>query len=415
MIGLALGAIIGVGMAAQGAVHTERVSVASNGLESDGYSYSPTISRHGRFVVFDSDASNLVRHDRHGGDVFIHDRRRHTTKRVSFAWPGRPAESDCEAASISGDGRRVAFSCLGPEDPNSGSRSYAVYVRDMRTRTVTALSVSPSGRPQNYESEDPSISRNGRYVAFASDSSNLVTGDRNHRWDIFVRDVKARQTTRVSVSSTGAAANAHSTSPSISANGRFVAYVSRASNLVAGDNRSTTDVFVHDRASATTTRVSTAIGGGNAHGDSSVPAISAGGRYVAFQSLAPDLTSPDPRPDSLIFIHDRQTGLTRQIPAPSAPRRYLNYEVGPAMSGDGRYIAFAFTPETDVGQAQALLYDTVTDATRTLSVNSRGEAVAGGQPALSGDGRFATFVGGDNVVPNDLNGAPDIFVTGPLG
>lgn len=414
--GRAVMIVLAVASALPAGDRTERVSVASNGLESDGFSWDAALSADGRFVAFASDAYNLVRADRHGTDVFIHDRRRHSTRRASFAWPGRGAESDCQEPALSGNGRVVAFTCLGPEDPKTYTRRYRVYVRDMRTRKVAAVAVGAHGRAENRESVQPSISQNGRFVAFASPSTNLIEADANRRWDVFVRDLKKRRTTRVSVSSAGQAGSRGSYSPSISANGRFVVFTSRASNLVPGDNRSTTDVFIHDRRSGTTERVSTSATGGNADGDSANPAIAAGGRSIAFQSRARNLTTPAPGRNSNVFLHDRRTGLTQELPAPLGAAD-PEPEDAPAISRNGRWTVYVHAFRSDVDMMRfdhVLEYDAKTAAVRTLSTNWRGERVTARQPAISADGRFAAFYAGDDLIRADLNDTVDVFVRGPL-
>jgi Tol biopolymer transport system component len=142
-------------------------------------------------------------------------------------------------------------------------------------------------------------------VAFVSRVSNLVSGDTNDTWDVFVHDRQSGQTTRVSAASDGAQGNGWSAFPSISADGRYVAFVSRASNLVSGDTNDTWDVFVHDRQSGQTTRVSAASDGAQGNGWSAFPSISADGRYVAFVSRASNLVSGDTNDTWDVFVHDR--------------------------------------------------------------------------------------------------------------
>ena len=168
-----------------------------------------------------------------------------------------------------------------------------VFVHDRWTGATTLVSVAIDGSESSGHSEEVSISADGRYVAFRSWASNLVNGDTNNLPDIFVRDLQTNQTTRVSVASDGTQANNFSFNPSISADGRYVAFTSWANNLVSGDTNGGRDIFVHDRQTGATTRVSVATGGGQAAADSQRPSISADGRYVAFESDASNLVSGD--------------------------------------------------------------------------------------------------------------------------
>jgi Tol biopolymer transport system component len=158
---------------------------------------------------------------------------------------------------------------------------------------TTRVPVDRSGQQANGESQDEVISAGGRFVAFTSSASNLVAGDTNHSLDVFVRDRKAQVTRRVSVGPGGQQANGGSFSPAISADGRFVAFTSHASNLVPGDTNGADDVFVRDRKLQVTRRVSVGPGGQQANNNSYLPAVSADGRFVAFWSLAGNLVAGD--------------------------------------------------------------------------------------------------------------------------
>ncbi|MGZ4664922.1 MAG: TolB family protein, partial [Frankiaceae bacterium] len=149
------------------------------------------------------------------------------------------------------------------------------------------------------------VSANGRYVAFISGAANLVPGDTNTESDVFVRDRRAGTTTRVSVSNTGAQANGYSYEVAVSANGRYVAFDSNATNLVPGDTNDAQDVFVRDRRAGTTTRVSVSNSGAQGNGGSGDPAVSANGRYVAFNSFATNLVPGDTNDARDVFVRDR--------------------------------------------------------------------------------------------------------------
>jgi hypothetical protein len=298
---------------------TTRVSVSSTGSQANGPSSFATISADGRYVAFQSMASNLVRGDTNGlSDVFVRDLATGKTTRVSINSRGRQARCNlayCESTepALSAHGRYVAFESsatnLVPHDTN---RLADVFVRDRRTGKTTRVSVDSRGRQgggdrTNNGSNAPAISANGRYVVFHSADSNLVRGDTNRVFDIFVHDRRTGRTIRVSVSSSGAQANQESLgAASISSDGRYVAFTSLASNLVAGDANEITDVFLRDLAAGTTTLASLGQAGNQGDDASSATgvAFSASDRYLAFSSWAANLVAGDTNivPDA--FVRD---------------------------------------------------------------------------------------------------------------
>jgi Tol biopolymer transport system component len=280
-------------------------------------------------VAFFSVASNLVPGDTNGvPDVFVRDRTTHTTTRVSVSSTGGGggvAEDFGKRISISADGRFVAFSSfnsdLVPGDTNQFSD---VFVRDRQTHTTRRVSVSSSGAQGDEDSLQPSMSADGRFVAFASGASNLVPGDTDFdETDVFVRDRTTHTTTRVSVSSTGAQGDDFSVDPSISADGRFVAFLSSADNLVPADTNGANDIFVRDRTTHTTTRVSVSSTGGQGNDSSRDPSISADGRFVAFSST---------NFGGGVFVRDRTTHTTTLVSVSGFQQ---------SISADGRFVAFA--------------------------------------------------------------------------
>ena len=212
---------------------TERISVGLEGEDANGYSSTSALSAEGRFVAFTSRASNLVAGDDNGAaDIFVYDRQTGTTERVS----------------------------VGLEEENANDRSYT-----------------------------PALSADGRYVAFWSFASNLVPEDTNEEPDVFVYDRQTGTTERVSIGLEGEEANGDSGGPSLSADGRHVAFWSEASNLVPGDTNGYRDIFIYDRQTGTTERVSVGLEGAEANRLSTLPALSADGGSVAFQSTSVEL------------------------------------------------------------------------------------------------------------------------------
>jgi Tol biopolymer transport system component len=293
---------------------TTRVSISGSGSEGNGASGLAAISSDGRYIAFTSSASNLVPGDTNDtADVFIHDLRTGRTTRVSLnSHSGQTNRGgDSWDPAISARGRYVAFtsnaSNLVPRDTNNLGD---VFVRDLRTGRTTRVSVSSRGKQAGGDrthngSNAASISANGRYVAFHSAASNLVRGDTNRVFDIFVRDRKTQRTRRVSVSNRGRQANAESFGPeSISPDGRYVAFGSLATNLVAGDVNDITDVFVYDRRTGRVTIASRNTAGqqGNDGSGNAVGAFSADDAYLAFSSWSSNLVDGDTNggPDAFV-------------------------------------------------------------------------------------------------------------------
>ena len=275
------------------------------------------------------------------------------TERVSVSTAGVAGDDDSIHAAVSGNGRYVAFlsraSTLVPGDTNGSSD---VFVRDRVAGTTERVSVDSRER-QGTGGEAggvldsnfglPALSADGRYVAFVSSETNLVKGDRNNVPDVFVRDRVAGTTERVSVSGRKVQANSDSSDPAITPDGRFVAFSSFADNLVPGDTNFTSDVFVVDRAATTLApeRVSLSNTGAQAENSSDVPSISADGRFVAFASAADTLVPNDNDGATDVFVRDRVAGTTEGISVAPTPSGFGNTSTSPAITPDGRSVAFS--------------------------------------------------------------------------
>jgi len=258
---------------------TTRVSVSSDEVQANkgGADFGPALSSSGRYVAFASDATNLVAHDTNGcSDVFVRDRRKGTTRRVSVSFEGPQGNRTSFGPAISDDGRYVVFESnakLAPADTNNFTD---VYLRDRVAKATRLISVGRNGRQGNNDtSYRPAISSDGRFVAFRSAASNMVADDTNRAYDVFVRDRVADVTRRVSVGPNGRQSDRDSGEPAISANGRYVTYQSEATNLVRKDTNGAFDVFVRDRVAKVTRRVSVGDDEAQGDGNSFNPAISA--------------------------------------------------------------------------------------------------------------------------------------------
>ncbi|TMK23245.1 MAG: hypothetical protein E6G68_00440, partial [Actinobacteria bacterium] len=242
---------------------------------------------------------------------------------------------------ISGDGRSVVFlsesAGLVAGDTNGLSDTF---VRDLTTGRIERVSVSSSGDQGNAPSLSGSISSDGRLVAFRSDASDLVAGDTNGVSDVFLRDRAAGTTVRVSVASDGSQANGESDSAAMSADGRFVAFRSAASNLVKGDTNGLPDIFVYEVATGKTERVTVSTGGAQSNGDGRNPAISADGSRVVFSSIASSLVAADTNRTWDVFVRDRAQGTTQRVSVSSDGRQGTLASVFPSISPDGGFVAF---------------------------------------------------------------------------
>jgi Tol biopolymer transport system component len=339
-------------VATAGPVIISRVSTDSAGAQATapfgGDSLNAAVSADGRYVAFESYANNLVTGDSNGyTDVFVKNTQTGATTRVSTDSSGAQATGFGATSvhpAVSADGRYVAFESYAPNLVGGDSNGLTdIFLKDTQTGTTTRVSTDSAGIQASGGSSFPDVSADGRYVAFMSDANNLVASDSNGQADVFVKDTQMGTTTRVSTDSGGAqASGGGSNRPDVSADGRYVAFFSYANNLVAGDNNGLADIFLKDTQTEATTRLSTDSSGAQATGGSSFsPAVSANGRYVAFFSDAYNLVAGDNNGLADIFLKDTQTAATTRLSTDSGGAQATggsSYE--PAVSSDGRYVAF---------------------------------------------------------------------------
>jgi Tol biopolymer transport system component len=404
-------------VASTGPGPTPMVSVDPVGAPGNGASFLPGLTSNGRLVTFESRASTLVLGDANGqADVFVRDRDSNTTSRVSFSSGGTTEGNGASGrARISADGSVVAFqsaaSNLVAGDTNG---QIDVFVHDRLSATTSRVSVTSSGGQGAGVAFEPSLSADGRLVAFTSNAPNMVAGDTNGHQDVFVHDRQAGTTVRVSIDSVGAQAGGFSRSPAISADGRAVAFRSQATNLAPGDTNGVEDVFVHDRQMGTTNRVSVGAGGAQADRASGPPAVSADGRFLAYESSATNLVPGDANGLDDVFVLDRQSGETTKV---SVQGGTTEAHTTPAISADGRFVVFesagALVPDDTNSRRDIFLHDRQTGATTRESVDAAGVQGDGSStsPALSADGKVIGFASlATNLSPNDTNGFTDVFV-----
>ena len=409
-----LGRVLAIGPAV-------RVSVSSDGTEGDLESTRPGLSLDGRVVAFVSNATNLVSGDTNGvEDIFVHERMTDRTERASVSSDGTEGNdvSDRFPPVLDRTGRFVAFESLAtnlvPADANATSD---VFLRDRRGRTTSRVSLGASGNEGNGYSISPAMSSDARFVTFISSSTNFVPGDTNGFDDVFVRDRRLGTTSRASVATGGAQSNGDTIlAPTLSDDGRFVMFASRATNLTA---EAIPGLFVRDRRSGTTALVSVSGAGvaGNSGGVAAGIAISRDGRFVAFDSVSTNLVPNDTNGASDVFVRDRRRGTTERVSVSSAGGQANGGSGLPHISEDGRFIAFGssatnLVPGVTNSVTRVYLHDRVTGITRLVTRTFDGGPpdFGGGQPVLSGDGRVIAMQSlASNLVPDDTNGVTDIF------
>ncbi|MBC8317042.1 MAG: tandem-95 repeat protein, partial [Desulfobulbaceae bacterium] len=400
----------------------KRISITPT-EETYAGSYRPSLSSDGRYISFNSYANNLV-NGVSGGQIYIYDRVLDTMELVSQSNSSDPGDDTSDYPSINGDGQYVAFSSFSSNLVTGDTDQFTdIFVRDIQSGQTEIISINDLGVLGNNTSHFPSINDDGRYVAFESTADNLVINDTNTVSDIFVHDRLNNTTERISISSTGDQANRDSSKASISQDGRYVAFESSATNLVAGITGS--HIFVHDRQTGNTGIVSISSAAVEGNGRSDNPSISADGRYVVFGSFSTNLIANDTNGVSDIFVHDRQTGATSRISVSSAG---AEGDFGSScyhqnsISEDGQYIIFESDATNLVagdtnGAKDIFVHDQSTEETRRISTSTFG-AEGDNQswwPSISADGQVNAFSSeASNLVGNDTNNSWDVFIVHPF-
>lgn len=384
----------------QSSTPRKRVSVSSSGAEANDFSGQAAISGDGRWVGFQSKAFNLVPGDTNQKeDVFVHDLETGATERVSLTPAGGQFHDLCGQPCLSDDGGLVAFQGRDTDDD-------AIFLRQ-RASAVTQPISEASGL--NGPCFDPALSGDGRWVAFVNNDGESQ--------QVFVYDRLALTLALVSQSSGGAAGDDPSHAPSISRDGRWVAFASTADNLVSGDSNDKDDVFVHDRQTGLTRRVSVSAGGAQGDDDSREASIAADGRWVAFSSKAANLVPGDDNGKQDVFVHDLATGWTERVSVDPAGQEVDKESLDPDIGADGRYVVFTSFSDDLValdtnGKQDVFRRDLVLGVTIRVSLGLGGsdpnESSSG--PALANDAAGVAFTAkADNLVPSDENDKEDVF------
>ena len=373
----------------------DRVSVSSVGMQANGNSEEPAISSDGSVVAFISEATNLVPGDTNSAqDIFVHDLDTGITERVSVDSAGIQGNDDAFTLSLSSNGNFVAFGSYATNLVAGDTNTVIdVFVHNRDTDTTERVSVATAGIQDNNESFSPAISSAGRYVAFKSDATNLVANDTNDNSDIFVRDRTLGITERVSVASDGTQANGDSILPAISSDGRFVTFSSEASNLVAGDTNNLADIFLHDRQDDTTVRLVAPAEFNTESGIIIVASnVSPDGGFAGFRSNADDLVPGDTNNSFDTFLIDRVTLIAERCSVSSSEVEGNSDSSRPSISSDNRYVVFSSNATNLVsndtnGFEDVFVRDRNEGTTRRVSLTFEG---------LDGDNRsFSAVVSGD--------------------
>jgi hypothetical protein len=328
---------------------TKRISVSSAGAQGNGRSWWSEISDNGRFVVFSSEATNLVLTDTNTvRDIFLRDLVTDSTVRVSTSFTGTQANNLSVYGSVSADGKMVAFSSLASNLVSGDTNvKQDIFVKNMETGALKRISVNNSGTQGNGDSQNPSISGDGNFVAFESTASNLVDNDANGNLDVFVYDLQTDTIQCASVRYTdGLPSNSASylglsrAMSNLSFDGSAVAFISYSSNLVSGDTNGKIDAFVRDLELDYTERVS--VSSTDVQGDqvSDQVTISSDGQVVAFASLASTLESGDTNSVYDIYLHELSNGDTHLVSLSNEGKLGDYSSTSSALSADGRYLVY---------------------------------------------------------------------------
>ncbi len=402
------------------AIHprTDRVSVDSNGTAGNGASTEPAISStDGRFVAFTSSATLAPTPGGSGAQIFEHDRQTGQPSLISINNVGNAGNGASSQPTISANGRFIAFTSVAPNlAAIPGASGSQIFLRDTQTNTTTLVSQDASSNAGNGASSQPTISADGRFVAFTSVAPNLAAIPGASGSQIFLRDTQTNTTTLVSQDASSNAGNGASSQPTISADGRFVAFTSVAPNLAAIPGASGSQIFLRDTQTSTTTLVSQDASSNAGNGASSQPTISADGRFVAFTSVAPNLAAIPGASGSQIFLRDTQTNTTTLVSQDASSNAGNGASSQPTINTNGRFIAFTSVAPNlaaipGASGSQIFLRDTQTSTTTLVSQDASSNAGNGASSAASINGNGG-FVAFSSAADFSLGatGPVDIYI-----
>jgi Tol biopolymer transport system component len=341
-----------------------------------------------------------------------------TTVEASVSTSGAQANADSHIVDVSRDGNYVVFESVATNlDPLDTNSRIDVYWHSLLTGETRVVCKSSSGVLGNKVSQKPRVSSDGAFVVFQSDATNLVSGDNNATTDVFVHELATGITTRASVSGSGVEGNNFSLHGRLSDDGLLVLYASDASNLVSGDANKTRDIFLYDRVAGTVERLNVSTKGKEANGFTDNPMMSSDSNVVVFQSNATTLDKPDTNNLVDVFVRDRAAGTTKRVSLAWDGSEGNGESRNPAVSADGKWVAFEswadnLVPNDTNRFGDVFVVEVATGTIERVDLDSNGLEIAGGSaPSLSEDGRYVSFLASANdIVDGDDNGVTDVFV-----
>ena len=403
-----------------------RMSTDATGTAGNGWCRKPSLSGDGDWIAFESGSSDLVPGDTNGlVDVFVRQVSTGLIERVSVGFGGIEANAECVHASISYGGRYVTFESEASNlDPGVGDTAgfRDVFRHDRVTGTTRYVSVTTSGGLPNSNSgtgglwRGSDISGSGRFVVFSSSGTNVVTPDTNFSSDIFLRDMNLGTTTRVNVGA-GGQANGNSQNPVISADATHVAYMSSANNLVPGiTNGGTLDIYRVNLTTLTPVRVSLATDGSEPDLGCFEPDISDNGNAVAFQSFATTLVPGDTNGEADVFLRDVSAGTTERVSLTWDGQQIPSWSKAPSVSPDGMHVAFVSNSNAVIAGGSGIqgvyLRDRAAATTTRWSESATGAIGFAGSdtPHVGAGGLSVAFASLSVLEPNDVNNMNDIYL-----
>ena len=395
-----------------------RTDVSPAAVQANGASYFPSADSTGRFVAFQSRATNLAAGIASASGIVVRDTQTGSVTVLSLGLAGAAANGDCVAPSMSADGRYVVFASIADNlVAGDDNRAWDVFVGDILSGDLALVSTSTLGGVAGGDSFAPVISADGRFVAFVSDAADIVAGGTGAHAQVYVRDLATRTTRLVSAGIGGVEGDADSSAPAIDADGTRIAFVSEATNLVAGAANGLGQVYARDAVSATTELVSASTTGQTGNLASYAPAIDADGSRIAFDSLASNLVAGDTNAARDVFLRDVSAKTTALVSVSASGVQGDAESRDAAISSDGVKVLFSshasrLAPGDPGGVADVLLADSSTGTVTRVSSRADGGQADGSSSGarFSADGTRVVFHSeASDLVSGDTNGVADVF------